>query len=439
MPPLNSCQKSLLAIAISQSLIATSHAATISVNSLDDVLDSNIETCTLREALTTVITVDRSSPTAIDLGNGCGLADGNNDTIRLPSGKITLSSALPIVSSDVTLQGSGSNTNSVTSEISGANSHRVLTIDAGDNNNATPAVDVVIDRVKISEGSGNRGAGINVSEEANLRIQNSIVSDNTASIGSGGIYFYGQYSNDIVIENSLFTRNAAEFSTGGAMRLYGANSATIINSTISENTSRGPGAAVYQYESNSFTINNSTIVNNVSELGPGGGIVSRYTNATIRNSIVSGNSTGTGVNGQEIYLYDAVATIDNSVIGSDAASTANNFVSYDSNLTQVVPIIINGSNVDASSDVSGGLALEAIVDPLADNGGASSSHSLPEASPAVSLGDNVTCEPTDQRMRRRPRNTQNECDAGAYEIVSESDSSFFVIPLSGGKAAIIEL
>ena len=51
--------------------------------------------------------------------------------------------------------------------------------------------------------------------------------------------------------------------------------------------------------------------------------------------------------------------------------------------------------------------------PLSDNGGATWTHALAMDSPAVDAGENITCEPDDQREFSRPFGST--CDMGAYE------------------------
>lgn len=77
----------------------TSHAASIDV-STNDMTSSVDGDCTLREAIENI---NNQAQTNTD----CVAGDGNNDTITIPGGIITLSANLPTVTRSVTLQGAG--------------------------------------------------------------------------------------------------------------------------------------------------------------------------------------------------------------------------------------------------------------------------------------------------------------------------------------------
>ena len=78
---------------------------------------------------------------------------------------------------------------------------------------------------------------------------------------------------------------------------------------------------------------------------------------------------------------------------------------------------MSGHNVvqDAScnpvaSDVIVG---DALIEPLADNGGPTSTHALQPTSPAIDAADGAACPATDQRGVARPQGAG--CDVGAFE------------------------
>jgi hypothetical protein len=81
-----------------------------------------------------------------------------------------------------------------------------------------------------------------------------------------------------------------------------------------------------------------------------------------------------------------------------------------------------GLNQVLSRDTPNATALDAILGPLAKNGGPTMTHRLVSGSPAINSGDNDDCETVDQRGERR---SDGRCDIGAYELV---EVSCFVVP-----------
>src|SRR6185369_4947612 len=96
---------------------------TITVNSTLDVADGADGLCTLREAITAANTDTASGPTAGECGAG---SNSDSDTISLTglTGTITLASALPNITADVSINGPGASQLT----ISGNNSFRVFSL-----------------------------------------------------------------------------------------------------------------------------------------------------------------------------------------------------------------------------------------------------------------------------------------------------------------------
>src|SRR5262249_14331984 len=82
----------------------------------------------------------------------------------------------------------------------------------------------------------------------NLTIKKSVISGNTASIGVGGVYFYGIASPTtnftLTVKSSTISGNTSVSSTGGGLFLYGGG-ATISKSVISGNTAFKYGGGIY--------------------------------------------------------------------------------------------------------------------------------------------------------------------------------------------------
>jgi CSLREA domain-containing protein len=205
------------------------------VNYLADSGDGTCDaSCTLRDA----IIAANANPGA--------------DTITFSvSGTILLGSALPNISDDLIIDGTG---NSVF--ISGGNNNQILVINSG------------------------KTVSLNM-----LTIQ-----DGNSTLSGGGIFNNGV----LTVRNSTFTGNQA-VAGGGISNL---NILTISNSTFSGNSATTSGGAIYN-DTGVLTIWNSTFSNNSATVSGGGiynktGATLNYTNTIIANSTSGGDCKNDG-------------------------------------------------------------------------------------------------------------------------------------------------
>lgn len=132
------------------------------------------------------------------------------------------------------------------------------------------------------------------------------VSGNTSASSAGSIHNEGQLS----LKNSIVSQNRG----GGIVNNGGEGStATVTNSTISENSTDGPGGGGI-YNGGNFHLTSSLITGNRSTgLGPGGGIYNVSGTMTITASTISGNiamhSYGGGIENQADLLTIVGSTI----------------------------------------------------------------------------------------------------------------------------------
>ncbi len=243
------------------------HAATISVNSTDDVIADDGQ-CTLREAITAANTDTASGSSA----NEC--ISGNGDDI------ITFSSAGTTLSLTGTENAANGNDNTVGDldidsniTISG-NGAGVTIIDGGD-----------IDRVLHTHGT----AIVNLN---NLTIQNGQIGtlgDNSSS-GSFGGGIYRQSSGDMVLDTVEILSNVAGHRGGGLENRNAAGTVTLINCTVSANESLWGGGLVSATANAETIITNSTFSNNVASIR-GGGVNIYAGTVTVENSVFTSNTT----------------------------------------------------------------------------------------------------------------------------------------------------
>jgi CSLREA domain-containing protein len=251
---------------------------------------------------------------------------------------------------------------------------------------------------------GHYGGGIAhwVTTGDDLTLTNSTVSGNIAA-GGGGIF--SNFQAVLTLIDSTVSGNSATSHGGGIMS---GGVLRLTNSTVSGNSSYYWGGGIYHngYRYPVSSISNSTVSGNSSEYGAGG-IYGNY--LTITNSTVSNNDNITGYYGSGgIYGYSL--TVANTIV-ADNGTTAPN---------------CNGGAVDSlgynlSDDDSCGftepsdlVVADAMLGPLADNGGPTETHALLAGSPAIDAGS-PDCPPpaTDQRGVDRPQGAA--CDIGAFE------------------------
>ena len=255
------------------------------------------------------------------------------------------------------------------------------------------------------------GGGVFVDIQTTFYMIDSTVSDNHSN-GRGGGLALKSNSNSVII-NSTISGNSALASVAGGIYHEGA-SLSLINSTISNNTAEEDGGGIHARKP--MTIINSTITGNTSLEELGGGIYTRGSDqALLQNTIVAGNTA----NGSS---SDFEGSLD-----LDPAS-ANNVIG-DPNTAGGLMDTVGGNIVG-----DGGMIIDtnAILDVLADNGGATLTHGLLPGSPALDNGDNSllpadqfdldgngnTTEPIPLAQNGAPRVVNGTVDIGSHEGVA---------------------
>jgi len=415
-------------------LACLANAATFTVDTITDTDDAQL-----------------GNGTCADSGGNCSLraaiqeanALSSADVIDLPAGTyaLTLPSALPDISGDLTINGAGLNS----TVIDGGEQYRVFSI--GSHN---PLYQVAISGVKITGGKApDMGGGI--INRGDLTVTDSQISNNRIE-GNGG-YGGGIYNyNTLTITNSTISGN---YSHAGGGIFHQSGTISIINSTIRNNyaiqqpqVADGNGGGIYA-NFGSVDINGSTINNNYAyDSGDGSagfpsvsGIYNNNATMTITNSTISGNGnentrTTGGIINANGTLTISSSTISNNNDSRSAGSTGGikqigSMVGTVSLSNTIVAdqlsgadcsgtITSNGYNLDSDgtcglteeTDISAGFAK---LGPLADNGGPTWTHELILGSQALDAADNAACPSVDQREVKRPQGAA--CDMGAYESI----------------------
>ena len=193
LSPLASAIKaSLFGLALAQ---GTAHAATITVNNFGDAI-SNVNTCTLRQAIVSANTDDRSS-SACAAGNG-------DDTINIQNAEtatINLSAGALRISSNISIMGGGVTVNA-------ASGSRILDINNSDGGRPIVSIDNMT--LRGANAVNSYGAGIILNRGSTVTISNSTITDNTTNLLGGGVAVLGESTLNVVdstISDNTVTQN----------------------------------------------------------------------------------------------------------------------------------------------------------------------------------------------------------------------------------------
>ncbi len=221
------------------------------------------------------------------------------------------------------------------------------------------------------------GYGGAIYNKGTVNLTESLFENCFADTFGGAIYNEGTLSAD----STAFKSTGSLKSGGGAIYNAEGATATIINSTFTENTSVSHGAAIRGSDASNLYVTNSTFSGNDAN-GNVGGI---YTggNLTMANTILANTADG----GKDCYASGATKSFYNNLIENNSAGSG-----------------ACGTPVSTSDPLLGALEyLPGYIRYLP----------IPSNSPAVDAGDDATCVATDARGVPRPFGAH--CDIGAYE------------------------
>ncbi len=315
------------------------------------------------------------------------------------------------------------------------------------------AVTMLLERVIVSNNSADNrnhpgpqtpfpsnGGGISI-QGGVVQINNSVISGNEAisnlvpnAADGGGMHISGA---TVTVRDTTISGNLANmhgggiwnFSSGGFVDAA-SGELTVINSTISGNTSYQGGGIYHDAAAGSATnpqrvlrVSNSTISGNITTapggaLQPptaGGGLYLRKP-AILQSVTITGNSAGAGAG---IFLNDVSgadgrADLEHNIITNSCSPEASpRFTSLGYNLEAAATCNLNSAGDLTSTPAQLG-------NLLAGQGGPTAVHVPNPGSLAIDSGNDATCPETDQRSFPRPAdgdgNTTPQCDIGAVEV-----------------------
>jgi CSLREA domain-containing protein len=334
------------------------------------------------------------------------------------------------ITNPVTVQGAGAGSTIV----NGNQIDRAFSVSS-----AVTTTPVVFSGLTITGGNngtaGGNGGAIDVTSDAPVTVQSSVLSGNVAP-GVGGA-IRANSNGLLTVQDSTLSGNTTAFEGGAIDANIGP--LTVTNSTISGNKAmNGAGGGIENDAPfTALTITGSTFSGN-SATTLGGGVAT-HADATISNSTFSGNMAGTTGGGMDFgfgtsSLTNATIAFNTAPAGGggglrndDTLSVKDSIVSNNSgaDCNPSQPLTSQGNNVvgDSSCGFTQSTDKQS-TDPqlaqLAANGGPTQTHALPATSPAVDAGDNSTCPANDQRGLARPFDGNFDdsavCDAGAFEL-----------------------
>ena len=320
------------------------------------------------------------------------------DTITLTTGQLTIAKSVTVDASAAPVT------------ISGGGSSRVIEVAAGA---VVDINDVVIrDGVGAPQGGGILNRGV-------LSLDRVVVTDNTqtaagpASFDLGGGGIYNADGATLNLTDSTVSDNFSPNQPGGGIYGFFNTTVNITNSTVSGNSSGDVAGGLRSL--GNVTILNSTFSGNTSTVWHGGGIFHTDGNLIVTNSTFTGNNAPAGTaSGILVATFGAPAsaTLTNNVLEGNGGAFACAIEGG-----AAATITSGGGNVigDGSCNPGGGdlSNADALLGPLADNGGPTLTHALGAGSPAIDFADAGACPTTDQRGVSRPQGAG--CDAGSVE------------------------
>jgi hypothetical protein len=376
---------------------------------------------------------------------------------------ITLTSAELVIDKNITINGPGPNTVTISGSFSNppfrifhvmpghTATIQGLTISGGSvigvgevgggilNDHATLTVR---DSTVEFNGSAEAGGGIcndGSSGSATLSILNSTISGNFSPFAAGILNDGDQGTATLTILDSLVNDNQStngsppyDFGVAGGIENSGVMAIT--NSTISGNLASNDAGGIEN--GGTLTITSSTITGNGAgafgqNVYPGyGGGISSYGPLTISNSTISGNTAagppikGPGYGGGIASSTFETMAISNSTLTGNSATIGGGIYNH-VGLFETGNTILNAGALGENIFNEGGylngpgdqINTDPLLGPLQDNGGPTFTHALLPGSPAIDAGDpNFTPPPYyDQRGPRFIRVFNGRIDVGSFE------------------------
>jgi predicted outer membrane repeat protein len=427
-----------LGTAVAMLISAPAARASMGFITVNTAFDGHVaHHCSLRDAIT-------ECNTGVRIG-GCA-QPGTTNLINFTVGPIKLLSPLPIITSNIDIEGG---------VIDGNNTVQMMSVDTGG----------VLTIGDATLQNGLNFAGAAIQNTGTLRLENVLLLDNNTTPVPGAAGAAITNTGSLVADHSRFEHNVArslggaiyndgqatltfdDFESNSSSAIYNVGELTISDSSFSGNSSGSYGGAIYNGGSANITdsffagntgvnaggaiftataatppktyiLNSTFYENSVSGSDGQGGAIDNFSQTLVSFCTFDGNSAPNGAISNENLMSGVFAV--RAIIVADS-SAANCF-------TDGPPIFDDEYNI--SSDAScpfGGTSRNGLDPDLAspgDNGGSTQTIKLLKGSPAIdaiALGQcvdvNGVAVKTDQRgyLRDYPGRNPPDCDIGAYD------------------------
>lgn len=280
----------------------------------------------------------------------------------------------------------------------------------------------------------------------------SVIADNSALNGAG-VY---NYFSAVSIDRSTFRGNSAQSRGGG---IYSSHAPlTIAHSTIVGNSAvDGWGGGVYiaGFQNDRLNVVNTTFSGNYAGQ-QGGALFNGYFDfqGTIASSTIAGNQVGSTGQGGGIFIGAGTGSLVlfNTIVAGNTKGTVRNDIEglFSQPALSSFNLIGDGSLSNLVHGVNGNLVgsavspIDALLGPLADNGGPTLTMALLPGSPAIDAGSNSDAPATDQRGLARVVN--GRIDIGAFETQqtgpaphvtgTAGNDTIIITPTAAGTVAV---
>jgi predicted outer membrane repeat protein len=374
-------------------------------------------------------------------------AQAGDDVINFQaglSGAINLTSALPLLFTNITIDGPGADVLSVQrTTAADTPQFRIFTI-------MQPAA-IGISGLTLANGNVADSDGQQLAAQAGgaiLNLSNLTVSDSTLSNNHAGD-FGGAILNlgNLTVSDSTFSNNHAGDSGGaiqnGTLNLSTfAATVTVRNSTFTGNSAVREGGGINNLKHAMVT--GSTLSGNAAGLGAG---IRNVGTLTVTGSTIFGNKASINFGGIEVFGTLNNTTLNNTIVAGNLNTRFARWEDVHGSVGGQFNLIGDGTFM---SGIANGLngnqigtaaaPIDPRLGPLADNGGPTLTHALLTGSPAIDAGSNTAAadSPTDQRGFARIVEGDGigaaTVDIGAFEFVPPPNSPPTLDPIGNRQA-----
>lgn len=286
------------------------------------------------------------------------------------TGTITLNTALPLITEDLTIEGPGTGL----LEISGNNSVRVFDIGAG--------VTVQIQDLTVANGSAANGGGF--FNRGNLTLIRTRVAGNTGGLAAGAVW--SDSGSVLSIQYSTFEGNHSPDVAGA---IYSDNSTLIVNASRFVGNTAASFAGAILLDGGMLTITASTFLENsagdqIGAIAAFDGLMEIRDSAFIRNRAGSlASAIATGVGASTRIINTTLAENISETAGATVAAGVNSFISL-----SFVTVADNAVEAGAALETFGGQILVKNSIVASTTGGVSCAGNI------VNLGGNLSTDAT---------------------------------------------